>query len=342
MKNALLIAGGGTLGCYTYMELLRNGWKLDVIDAEQRISFNRNLRWIRGMVSDELLKDVFAQKRYDAIVDFIHYTDPAEYRRRGAMLLDNTEQLIFLSSYRVYSDVDKVVTEETPQWLDVCKDEYFLTHESYAVPKSHNESWLRSTGKKNWTIIRPMISFSHYRLDLVTQGAQTFFLRAREGKKTLLPAASRYLTAGVNWAGNAGKMIARLCGNPRALGEAFTIGMGETHTWNDVAEIYSDVLGAEFEWVDTDAYIQYATSGGYMAKCMLYFDRLIDRQVDVSKVLNVTGLTGNDLTTTKEGILYELEYLAGRPDLVQRFKNTANRELLQKMDEYLAGKGERR
>ena len=31
MKNALLIAGGGTLGCYTYMELLRNGWKVDVI-----------------------------------------------------------------------------------------------------------------------------------------------------------------------------------------------------------------------------------------------------------------------------------------------------------------------
>lgn len=340
MKHALLIAGGGTLGCYTYMELLRLGWKVDVIDAEQRISFNRHLRWIQGMVSDELLNDVLTQNRYDAIVDFIHYTDPIAYRRRGTLLMKHTGQLIFLSSYRVYSDVDKIVTEDTPQWLDVCRDEYFLTHENYAIPKSQNERWIRSCGQKNWTIIRPMISFSHYRLDLVTQGAQTFFLRAREGKKTLLPAASRYLTAGVNWAGNAGKLIAHLCGNPNALGQAFTIGMGETHTWNDVAEIYSEVLGAEFEWVDTDAYIQYATGGGYMAKCMLFYDRLLDRQVDISKVLHATGLKIEDLVTTKDGILYELEYLAGRPDLVQRFENTASREILQKMDAYLERQGE--
>lgn len=336
MKHALLIAGGGTLGSYTYSELLRLGWKVDVLDVADRFSYNRDLRWIRARATDDQLRELFAANRYDTIVDFIHYVDPAVYRARGELLLNNTDQLIFLSSYRVYSDTDRIVTENTPQWLDTCRDEYFLTHEDYAVPKSHNEHWLRSCGKTNWTIIRPMISFSHFRLDLVTQGARTFFLRALQGKKTLLPAASRYLNAGVNWAGNVGKMIARLCGNPAAMGEAFTLGMGEAQTWNDVAEVYSDVLGADFEWIGTEDYFHYATDESYVNYCMLYYDRLLDRQVDVSKVMKTTGLTAADMVSTRDGIILELEYLADHRDIVKRFEDTVNPVIHQKMDAWLA------
>lgn len=338
MKRALLIAGGGTLGEYTSRELLMLGWKVDIIESTARVSLNKNQRWIHAQATDALLREIVTDTRYDTIVDFLHYTDPESYRARGMLLLEHTDQLIFLSSYRVYADTDKVITEKSPQWLDVCKDEYFLAHEDYAIPKSYNERWLRTCGRNNWTIIRPMISFSHYRLDLVTQGAQTFFLRAQQGKKTLLPAAARYLTAGVNWAGNVGKMIARLCGNIQTLSEAYTLGMGERHTWNDVAEVYTDVLGASFEWVDTDDYLHYATTESYGAYCMLHYDRLLDRQVDVSKVMQATNLKPEELISTRNGIIMELEYLAEHPMLVKRFSDTANMEVHQKMDRYLLQK----
>lgn len=335
-KRALLIAGGGTLGGYTYPELLKMDWQVDILDMLPRTSYNRNLRWIQGKVDDELLKKLFTENHYDTIVDFIHYTDPAQYRERSILLLNNTDQLIFLSSYRVYANDGRIVTEDTPQLLDTEKDDYFLQHETYAVPKSRNERFLHTCGKTNWTIIRPMISFSSYRLDLICTGAPVFFLRAMEGKKTILPADARYLTAGVGWAGNVGRMIARLCGNPRAMGEAFTLGAGEEQTWNDVAEMYTDMIGAEYEWVSTEDYLKYGTPNTYMDRCMTFYDRLFDRKVDISKVLDVTGITRGSLVSTREGIIRELDSLASRPDLVARFDFEPYRTVNRTMDEYLA------
>ena len=334
-KRVLLIAGGGTLGSYTYPELLVRGWQVDIIDQIPRISFNRNLRWICRSVDECLLEELFAEYRYDTIVDFIHYSDAEKYPKRGSLLLDNTDQLIFLSSYRVYAESKVPLTEDSLQLLDICEDERFLKNETYAVPKSRNERWLRSSGYRNWTIIRPMISFSHYRLDLVNSGAQTFFIRARQRKKNLLPVEARYKTAGIGWAGNVGRMIATLCGNEKALGEAFTLGAGEMHTWNDVAEIYREVLNTEFVWVGNEDYLVYATPNTYMDCCMLYYDRLFDRKVDVSKVLEVTDISRKSLVTTEQGIIRELEVLAERPDLVARFDTAFFRKLNLKMDYYL-------
>lgn len=335
-KRALLIAGGGTLGSYTYPELLRLGWQVDVLDLLPHTSYIRGLKWIQASGTDEVLKELFTNNHYDVIVDFVHHEDPERYRLRGELLLQNTRQLVFLSSYRVYSDDARFVNEDTPFLLDTSTDEYLLRNETYAIPKAYNERWLRSSPWHNWTIIRPMISFSHYRLDLVDQGAPTFFLRSLQGKKTVLPRPARFQTAGVGWAGNVGKMIARLCGNERAFGEAFTLGLGEEQTWNDVAEIYREMIGAEYVWTDDlETYMENCTPNAYTNRCTLLHDRLLDRHVDISKVLSVTGLQREELLTTREGILYELNVLAERPDLVARFDTELFRAVNEKMDAYL-------
>ncbi len=99
-KRVLLIAGGGTLGGYATMELLKRGYAVDVIALNECVSFNRNLTWIQKRVDDDLLAELFKAHRYDAIVDFIHYRDHEAYKPRCEMLLSNTDQLVFLSSYR--------------------------------------------------------------------------------------------------------------------------------------------------------------------------------------------------------------------------------------------------
>ena len=331
-KRVLLIAGGGTLGSYTGFELVKMGYRVTVIALEPLQSFFQNLRYICGAADDALLTELFSHERFDCIVDFIHYPDSEQYKARGKMLLEHTDQLIFLSSYRVYADEQHPITEDAPQLLNTVRDAAFLAGERYALPKSRNEIFLRATGRKNWTIIRPLISFSHYRFDLVNQQQYTILLRALEHKKTILPAICRDVIAGVGWAGNVGKMIARLCCNEKALGEAFTLGAGENNTWGQVAGYYTEFTGQEFEWVDTESYLKY----GPRDLNSLFYDRALNRAIDNSKVLRATGLTQADLVSTRDALFYELTQLVDRPDLMARMRTPDAEERNKRMDQYFA------
>ncbi len=332
-KKALLIAGGGTLGGYTASELLKRGWAVDVILLEKRTSLLPALRYFTARADDALLRKLFAENRYDVIVDFIHYADPAAYRARADLLLENTDQLIFLSSYRVYANEETPVRETSPLLLDVVTDRDFLEHETYAVPKTKNERYLRSTGRKNFTVVRPLISFSRYRLDLVCTGAPLLLLRKKEGKPVLLPAEAKDLSAGVGWAGNIGKMFAALAGNEKALGETFTLGTDENPTWGEVAEYYNELMGIETVWVDTGIYEKTLTD-----RFFLRYDRLFDRRIDNAKLREATGLSREDFTGVREGILRELYTLGERPEELPDFITPAAREASALSDAYLSGR----
>lgn len=333
-KRILLMAGAGTLGGYATIDLLENGWTVDVICLNDFTSYNKNLRYIKANVTDELLRGLFAENRYDCIIDFMCYGDKDMYPARGSLLLENTDQLIFLSSYRVYADEEHPVRETSPQLLDVLDDQEFLNRERYAIPKSHCEKWLRSCGKNNWTIVRPVISFSHYRLDLVCTGAYQL-LRACKGKKILLPQGARNLHAGLSWAADSGRLIARLAGNSKAMGEDFTIASGENYHWSEIADMYTRAMGAEFIWVPVADY--HAVSAPDAAA--LFYDRMFDRNIDNSKLLAATGLTKADMYGIPAGINRELDCLAKNPDLVARFETPHTLAVDAKIDAYIAERG---
>ena len=186
--RVLLIAGGGTLGTYTSKELLALGHEVDVIALEAPVSDHPHLKYIRQRADDAFLAGFLNENRYDAIVDFIHYPDPSVYRGRSVFLLERTKHLVFLSSYRVYADLEHPVTENSPQLLDACGDDRFLMeNDHYGISKSYEERILRELPYRHWTIVRPLISFSHYRFDLITQGANTLLTRPALGKPILLP-----------------------------------------------------------------------------------------------------------------------------------------------------------
>jgi nucleoside-diphosphate-sugar epimerase len=143
-KRVLLIGGGGTLGTYTAEELLRLGATVEIICPEEKISDNERLIFHRDYVSEALLKKLFSEKHYDGIVNFIHYEEIEDYKRVHPLLIENTDHLIFLSSYRVYANEQHPITESAPRLLEVIKDEDFLANEKYALPKARCEDLLRS------------------------------------------------------------------------------------------------------------------------------------------------------------------------------------------------------
>ena len=309
-KRVLLIAGGGTLGSYVAKELLSKGATVEIICPEEKESYCDQLIFHRSMVSKELLSDLFSNKHYDGIVNFIHYEDVNEYKEIHPLLIENTDHLIFLSTYRVYANESHPVTEEAPRLLDVIKDDFFLNNENYAVPKAKAENYLRSECKgQPWTIVRPVISFSQYRIDLLMYSGDRLLRAAERGEELLLPELVRNYKAGLDWAGNSGKIIANLLFKPEVIGEAYTIYSGQGLTWGEIAEIYEKLIGLKVRWCKEEEYLKYhtdiqtnqSTHWGY------WYDRRYNRDIVCSKVLKATGLTKDDFSSIEDGIKIELK-----------------------------------
>ncbi len=300
--KALLIAGGGTLGTYVGEELLRLGHSVDVICLEDKVSDNENLKFYKANATLEYLEELFKNNRYDGIVNFIHYKNHEDYIPYHALLSQNTDHLIFLSSYRTYANLEHPITETSPQLLDVIKDDPdFIANEDYALPKSRAERFLRDNPyPKNWTIVRPVISFSDKRLDINMVSGHEVINAVKEGRTVKLPIEAKHLTAGIDWAGNSGKLIANLLFKKECIGEAYTISTAPNLTTEEIANIYTDILGVEFEYVPADF-----PDDHYIWK----YDRAFDRSVDCTKVMKATGLTKADFKSVREGVEIELRKL---------------------------------
>lgn len=317
-KRVLLIAGGGTLGIYTAKELLRLGHSVDIICLEDKISDNKDLRFFNMEASVAALEELFSRVHYDGIVNFLHYNEVEDYEPYHKLLTENTDHLIFLSSYRVYADEQHPITESAPMLLDVSKDKEFLEKEKYAVSKAKCEKFLhQSSCRKNWTIVRPVISFSSLRFDLLMYYGDDI-IKCIENKQPLyLPVNARELIAGIDWAGNSGKLIANLLFKPETIGEAYTISSAPELTWGELAELYREVVGIESVWIDEESYLdkfpRLRESCG--SRWRYIYDRCFDRTLDNSKVLAATGLTASDFCSVKEGLKKEFDIYYKRKEL---------------------------
>lgn len=300
-KRVLLIAGGGTLGTYTAEELLRMGYFVDIICLEDKVSDNKKLRYFKANVDIEYLAEFLKENYYDGIVNFMHYPTVEEYIPYHELLSPNTGHLIFISSYRVYGDMEHPITEDAPMLLDIIEDQEFLNEEKYALSKARCEKFLKqSSFERNWTIARPVISFSKNRMDMIMYYKNVVVDAFKTGERVVVPLEAKNLTAGIDWAGNSGKLIANLLFKKECFGEAYTVSSAQNLTWGEIADIYTRVLGVHFEWKPHN----YPYNDWRW-----HYDRAYDRKIDNSKILAATGLKEEDFKEIEEGICIELRKL---------------------------------
>lgn len=307
-KRVLLIAGGGTLGTHTAKELLRRGCRVDVLCPEEKHTQNPSLCYIRNYATQEVLEDLFQKNHYHGIVNFIHYPVAEDYQKVHPFLMQHTDHLIFLSSYRVYADKQHPVTETAPRLHEVYAGvKELMQKDDYGISKCLCEDYLQGACRgQNWTIVRPVISFSHRRFDILLNSGDEVLRHVATHTPMLLPLSAKDKKAGLDWAGNSGKLIANLLFRPQAIGQAFTIYSGHGMTWGEVAEAYHRVCGLEVTWVSDEAYLNSTEEIKAKSAIMWYYDRLFERDIDCSKVLRVTGLGREDFATVEEGIRAEL------------------------------------
>lgn len=330
-KKVLVLGGTGAMGVYVVPELLRMGYKVDVFSLDEVKSDNPNLTYITGNARDEAAMEEIFSRGYDGIVDFMIYSSKL-FAHRLPMLLGHTDHYIYLSSYRVYANEEHPITETSPRLLDVSKDEEMLATDTYALAKAREEDILSASEYKNWTAIRPAITFSKRRFQLVTLEADLILRRAALGKTVLLPKEAENVQATMTWAGDVAKMICRLLFNKAALCERFSVCTAEHNTWGTIAGYYKELVGMKIAWIPREDFLRLVDPEKPMRdpRWQLDYDRLYDRIMDNSKVLRVTGLKQSDFSTVKDALAREL---AALPKDVQWAKNA---DLSERMDEYIA------
>lgn len=327
-KRVLVMGGTGVMGAHLVPKLINMGFKVDVISLEDKESDNCALRYFKGNIKEmEFLKEML-KNEYDTIVDFMIY-GTKEFSDKYELFLNNTNQYVYLSSYRVYADSKAPLIETSPRLLDVSDDKHYLASDDYSLHKARGEDLLINSGKKNWTIVRPAITYSNQRIQLTCLEGNAIINRSRAGKPVVVSKEAMAAQTTMTFGGDVAEMISRLVANKEALGETYTTATAEHHSWETIAGYYNELLGLRYIAVDTDEFLSIRSDEPYdNYRWKVIYDRVYDRIIDNTKILNATGLKQSDLTPLFDGLKRELSSLP--KDMV--FGNLAYSD---RMDDFL-------
>ena len=216
--------------------------KIIVTSRDKHKSERKSIHFIQGdSMNISFLRSVLSLKYYDAIVDFMVYSDTV-FEERVDLLLQSTAQYIFLSSARIYAGQEYPLTENSPRLLDCCSDNNYLQTHEYALEKARCEDILKNSGKKNYTIVRPYITYGDYRLQLGVLEKENWLYRALHGRSIVFSddIASKRTT--MTFSKDVAIGIASLIGREEAFGEAYHITYGNSYSWNDILSSYLRTL----------------------------------------------------------------------------------------------------
>lgn len=318
--RVLMLGGTGAMGTHLCRELVAMGHGVVCTTRREQVAFDGITYVVGDAKQPEVLSNLLTE-HWGAIVDFMVWST-VEFRVRLHDFLDATDQYVFTSSYRVYAD-SPVITEDSPRLLDVVDDAAYLATDEYALSKARCEDLLAGSGYDNWTVVRPAVTYdgTNGRLQLGVYEAEDWLWRAQHGVPVPMPAEILSKQATMSYGGDVAHMIALLVGNPDALGEVFTVSGSNHMTWAEVAKAYATVLPFEVTECSLDRFI--AVRGG---EYQVRYDRMLNRVVDNSKVLRVTGIDPATLSGMGDGLARELQIfmssdidLAVRPGLQGKF-----------------------
>jgi nucleoside-diphosphate-sugar epimerase len=299
-KKCLVLGGTGAIGSYVTLELLRLGYLVDVTSRSKHSSIDDHLSYVYGDAKDDDFLSKILQNKYDAIIDFMVYSTD-EFKKRHELLLKSAKHYIFTSSARVFAESKSPISERTPRLLDNCEDSEYLRSDEYALAKARQEDILMKSKYKNWTIIRPTITYGHGRFQLGTLEANTVVFRSLKNRSVIMPDTMMKKITTMTWAGDVAKMVTKIVLNKKAFANDFNLVTNEAHSWEEVSSYYNNLIGLKVKTISLKKYIQ-IVGGEYQMK----YSRMFNRRFNNDKILNLTGLKQGDFTLLYDGLKNEL------------------------------------
>jgi nucleoside-diphosphate-sugar epimerase len=306
----LVLGGTGAMGAHLVQLLSNNGIET-VITTRRSQKFEGNVKYRQGNAHDIEFLQTVLQEHWDVIVDFMVYTTTS-FSERVDMLLNATSQYVFLSSARVYADSGQPITEASPRLLDISQDKEFLSTDEYSLTKARQEDILRNSGRKNWTIIRPYITYSENRLQLGVLEKEEWLYRALHGRTIVFSSDINSRKTTLTYGLDVSKGIMAVIGNSETLGDTFHITNKYSNSWSNILDIYLEVLEKHFGHKpnvvlqDMDKFLECKP-----ANYQIVYDRLFNRQFDNSKTAQYINM--NDFTKIEIGLKSCLEKFLENP-----------------------------
>ena len=308
-KNVLVLGGTGAMGKHVVKFLVDRGFKITVTSRSERENKN-SIEYIKGNAKELTFITKLCETHWDAIIDFMIYTIE-ELKERIDLLLSSTDQYLFISSARVYADTP-LINEDSPRLLDVCQDkEYFSTNE-YALAKAKEENVLFNSEYKNWTIVRPSLTYAENRLQLGVYEKENWLYRALHNRSIVFSEdlMERYYT--LSYGKDVADGIAGLIGNSKAVGLVFPIVIEESFQWKDILEIYLKTIekctGKKPKVVLTEKSTNLDLP---YAKYQVLYGRYFNRHFDNSKIKSIVDTS--EWKKPEEGLALCLEEFLKNP-----------------------------
>lgn len=249
LMKLLIIGGTGVLSSAVTAEAMKQGIVVTMINRGHR-KIPEGIELIKADMNDhELIAEIIAGREFDAVIDFLCYTD--DQTERSVKLYSNyTKQYFYISSCAVYDTATlhgQMADEESKKVMPIWK---------YSVDKWASEQKLRALldgTDVNYTIIRPCVTYGDTR---IPYGISPVY-----GYHWTLCARILADKPIIRWNGGNNRCnmtrvedfavgVVGLIGNPKAYGEAFNVCGEEVPCFNDVLSVLSDYLHKEVITVD--------------------------------------------------------------------------------------------
>jgi nucleoside-diphosphate-sugar epimerase len=281
----LILGGTGAMGIHLTEILERKGYHVAVTTRKDHES-RKYVKYIKGNAQEkDFFESVCRMQHWNAIVDFMVY-DTIKFEQRIETFLEATDQYVFISSARVYADCpDERITENCPRLLDVCMDQEYLSTQEYALAKARQENILFARKIKNWTIVRPSLTYGENRLQLGVYEKENWLYRAMHGRSIVFSKDLMDKMYALSYGRDVADGIAAVIGRQEALGETFHVVSSKSCKWKDILKLYVDELekitGKKPNIVLTD----YCTNLNMSEmKYQVLYGRYFSRQFDNSKI----------------------------------------------------------
>lgn len=283
MNEILILGGTGAMGKHL-VQLLEDDY-LITVTSRQAIKSSGNVTFIQGNAKDpKFITNLLNAKDWHAIIDFMVY-DTSTFKSKFEEFLSSSEQYFFISSSRVYAGSNKAITEDSPRLLDTSNDQKFLETDEYALAKARQENYLFNSDKRNWTIIRPYITYDNDRLQLGPFEKEEWLYRALKGRTIIFSEDINSKLTTLTYGKNVANTIKHLIGNPVAMAQAYHPTQNNDNTWQDILDLYINTIEqvlstkVKVKLVDLEQFHQIKNSP-YQIK----YDRMYDRCFNNAKV----------------------------------------------------------
>ena len=144
--RVLILGGTGVIGTHLIDILSKKNIETFVTSRKKHNS-KEFIQYIQGNAKDSTFINKILKHQWDAIVDFMVYTE-TEFKERIELILESTKHYIFLSSATIYAENKTKIAEDYTRLIDVTIDAEYLIKEPYAIVKARQEDILISSTQK--------------------------------------------------------------------------------------------------------------------------------------------------------------------------------------------------